>query len=59
VELDASLGRDYERFCRGEVTAREMERQRDQLIAAFNQRVMRENIRYRSMLRSRDPVATR
>jgi hypothetical protein len=51
VELDAALQRSYERFCRGEVTAREMDRERDELIRAFNQRVMSENIRYRSMLR--------
>jgi hypothetical protein len=52
-ELDEALGRSYERFCRGEMTAREMDRERDQLIHAFNQRVRSENIRYRSMLRSR------
>ena len=52
AELDAALGRNYERFCRGEVTAKEMDRERDLLIGAFNQRVKAENIRYRSMLRS-------
>lgn len=53
AELDSALARSSERFDRGEVTAREMDRERDQLIQAFNQRVMSENIRYRSMLRSR------
>jgi hypothetical protein len=53
AELDASLRRSYERFCSGELTAREMEREQDQLIRAFNQRVMSENIRYRSLLRNR------
>jgi hypothetical protein len=50
-ELDAALRRSYERFSGGELTARDMDRERDQLIRAFNQRVMSENIRYRSMLR--------
>ncbi len=50
--LDAALARNYERFCRGEVTAKEMDRQRDELIGAFNDQVNSENIRYRSMLRS-------
>jgi hypothetical protein len=53
ADLDAALARSSERFDRGEVTAREMDRERDQLIEAFNQRVTNENIRYRSMLRSR------
>jgi hypothetical protein len=53
AELDTALERSYQRFCRGEVTAAEMDRERDQLIRAFNQRVMGENIRYRSMLRGR------
>jgi hypothetical protein len=51
-ELDAALGRSYERFCRGEVTAKEMDRERDRLVRTFNQVVMGENIRYRSMLRT-------
>jgi hypothetical protein len=51
VALDAALDLSYERFRRGEVTATEMHRQRDQLVEAFNRQVMRENIRYRSMLR--------
>jgi hypothetical protein len=49
--LDAALDLSYERFRRGEITATEMHRQRDQLVDAFNHQVMRENIRYRSMLR--------
>jgi hypothetical protein len=53
VELDESLERSYERFRRGEITAAEMDRERDQLIEWFNRQVMNENIRYRSMLRHR------
>jgi hypothetical protein len=53
VELDESLERSYERFRRGEITATEMDRERDQLVESFNRRVMSENIRYRSMLRRR------
>jgi hypothetical protein len=53
VELDEALRRCYERFCQGEITAREMDRERDQLVGSFNQQVMSENIRYRSMLRKR------
>jgi hypothetical protein len=49
--LDAALDLSYERFRRGEITATEMHRQRDRLVEAFNRQVMRENIRYRSMLR--------
>jgi len=30
-----------------------MDRERDQLVGSFNQQVMSENIRYRSMLRER------
>jgi hypothetical protein len=50
-ELDEALRRSYERFRSGEITAREMHRERDQLVGAFNRQVMRENIRYRSLLR--------
>jgi hypothetical protein len=49
--LDTALDVAYERFRRGEITATEMHRRRDQLVEAFNRQVMRENIRYRSMLR--------
>jgi hypothetical protein len=49
--LDAALDLSYERFRRGEITATELHRDRDRLVEAFNQVVMRENIRYRSMLR--------
>jgi hypothetical protein len=52
AQLDTALDELYERFCRGGITAAEMNRQRDRLIKAFNQQVMMENIRYRSMLRS-------
>jgi hypothetical protein len=50
-ELDAALERSYARFAAGELTARELDRERDGLIRAFNGRVMAENIRYRSLLR--------
>jgi hypothetical protein len=53
AELDAALDRSYQQFAAGEVTARELDRERDWLIEAFNQQVMAENIRYRSMLRPR------
>ena len=56
AELDADLGRTYQRFAAGELTARELDRERDRLIRAFNQQVMAENIRYRSMLRRRSPL---
>ncbi|HEX4864303.1 MAG TPA: hypothetical protein VFV02_09535 [Acidimicrobiales bacterium] len=51
--LDRELAESYERFQRGEITARQMEEACDRLVAAFNQRVMSENIRFRSMLRPR------
>jgi hypothetical protein len=51
VALDEALDRSYEGFRRGEITATEMHRERDKLTEAFNRLVMRENIRYRSMLR--------
>jgi hypothetical protein len=53
AELDAALDRSYQRFAAGELTARELDRERDSLIRAFNQQVMAENIRYRSLLRRR------
>jgi hypothetical protein len=53
--LDAALKREYDRFCRGEITARELDRERDRLTSAFNRRVMAENIRYRSLLRPISP----
>jgi hypothetical protein len=52
-QLDEALGRSYERFRSGEITAKEMHRERDQLVGAFNRQVRGENIRYRSMLRQR------
>jgi Arc/MetJ-type ribon-helix-helix transcriptional regulator len=52
--LDGALDRIYQRFCRGEITAKEMDSGRQRLIQAFNRRVSSENIRYRSLLR---PVA--
>ena len=55
--MDRALDRSYERFRRGESTAAEMDRERDDLVAAFNQQVMNENIRYRSMLRGRPHAA--
>ncbi|MEA2704766.1 MAG: hypothetical protein QOJ69_1214 [Actinomycetota bacterium] len=51
LELDDALRGGYERFCRGEWTAREMDREHDRLVREFNQQVMQENIRYRSLLR--------
>jgi hypothetical protein len=50
-DLDAALDRSYQRFTAGELTAVELDSQRDALIRAFNQEVMAANIRYRSMLR--------
>jgi hypothetical protein len=50
-ELDAALMRVYERFCRSEITAAEMRSEQNALIHAFNDRVRRENIRYRNFLR--------
>ena len=50
-QLDDALARSYERFRQGEMTAREMHHERDQLVGAFNRQVMAENIRYRSLLR--------
>ncbi len=49
--LDAALDASYQRFCRAEITAAEMDRERDALIRAFNELVKDGNIRYRSMLR--------
>jgi hypothetical protein len=51
--LDAKLERSYERFCAGETTAGEMNRERNALIDEFNALVRAENIRYRSFLRRR------
>jgi hypothetical protein len=51
--LDAKLERSYERFCAGETTATEMNRERNALIDEFNALVRTENIRYRSLLRRR------
>jgi hypothetical protein len=53
AELDRSLEEAYQRFESGQITAREMEKVRDGLVATFNAQVTRENIRYRSMLRPR------
>ena len=43
----------YGRFCRSEITHREMRTEHNALIQAFNDRVRSENIRYRSYLRKR------
>jgi hypothetical protein len=53
ARLDRDLRGCYERFQRGEITAREMDRECDALVAGFNRLVSAENIRYRSMLRPR------
>ena len=52
-KLDAALMDVYERFCRSEITHAEMRSEQNALIEAFNDRVRRENIRYRSFLRKR------
>jgi hypothetical protein len=59
ADMDEALRRSYERFQRGEMTAREMERECDALVEAFNRHVMSENIRYRSMLRKRSAGRSR
>jgi hypothetical protein len=51
--LDAALEATYQRFCQGEMTAVEMNRRRDEMIARFNRVVTGQNIRYRGMLRDR------
>ena len=56
AELDRRLQESYQRFSRSEITAEEMARERDELIRAYNRRVMAENLRYRSMLRQRRPA---
>jgi hypothetical protein len=51
ARLDEALDRSYQRFRLGEITAREMDLERDRLVEAFNRQVRSENIRYRSFLR--------
>jgi len=51
--LDAKLESSYERFCAGETTASEKNRERNALIDEFNALVRTENIRHRSLLRRR------
>ncbi len=51
--LDRAIDDSYERFRRGEITAKEMDREQDRLVEVFNRQVMSENIRYRSFLRRR------
>ena len=53
ADLDDALKRSYQRFREGQITAQEMDRECAELVGSFNQRVMSENIRYRSMLRRR------
>jgi hypothetical protein len=50
-QLDRDLARSYDRFVRGDITAREMDAEQRRLVADFNRMVMNENIRYRSFLR--------
>jgi hypothetical protein len=57
ARLDEALDRSYQRFRLGEITAREMDLERDRLVEAFNRQVRSENIRYRSFLR-RGPRVT-
>jgi hypothetical protein len=54
--LDLVLDDAFDRFCRGEITAREMNVERNRFIRAFNGLVRAENIRYRSMLRREYPT---
>jgi hypothetical protein len=56
VELDRRLEESYQRFVNSEITAEAMAKERDELIRAYNRRVMAENLRYRSMLRQRRPA---
>jgi hypothetical protein len=58
ARLDEALDRSYQRFRLGEITAREMDVERDRLVEAFNRQVRSENIRYRSFLR-RGPHGSR
>ncbi len=58
ARLDEALDRSYQRFRLGEITAREMDLERDRLVEAFNRQVRSENIRYRSFLR-RGPHGSR
>ena len=51
TRLDTELGSLFERFQRAEITARELNRRRQELIEGFNRKVRAENIRYRSLLR--------
>jgi hypothetical protein len=51
--LDSALTQVYDRFCRSEITYAEMRTEQNALIQAFNDRVLSENIRYRSFLRKR------
>ena len=54
--LDAALSRSYDRFCRDEITARELKTEQRKLLRGYNELVRAENIRYRSMLRPEPPV---
>jgi hypothetical protein len=51
--LDDRLERSYRRFCAGEISAAEMDRQRNALIDAFNARLLTQGVRYRHLLRRR------
>jgi hypothetical protein len=53
AELDRRLEDSFQRFSRAEITAEDMAKERDELIRAYNRRVMAENMRYRGMLRQR------
>lgn len=56
ARLDAALEECYDRFRRDEITARELDLERNALIRAFNDLVRAENIRYRTMLRAQRPT---
>jgi hypothetical protein len=55
TQLDRDLARSYNRFVRGDITAREMDAEQRRRVADFNRAVMNENIRYRSFLRRQPP----
>jgi hypothetical protein len=56
ARLDAALVDLYELYRHGELTARELDIERNRLIRAFNRLVRAQNIRYRSRLRAELPT---
>jgi hypothetical protein len=51
--LDARLERIYQRFCASEISATEMDRERNALIDDYNARLLTKGVRYRHLLRRR------